>query len=165
MTSIQDCCGRRGWLKAGAGTGAAVLMAGIGLRTEDAQAASLSQAQRDALTPDKIIEMMKRGNQRFRSGKTTAHDYLAQKRSSASGQFPAAVILSCIDSRAPAEIILDMGIGDTFNARIAGNIANKDLMGSLEFACAAAGAKVVLVMGHTACGAIKGAIDNVQLAT
>jgi len=163
MKPIQDCCGRRGWLKAGAGTGAAVLMAGIGLRTEDAQAASLSQAQRDALTPDKIIEMMKRGNQRFRSGKTTAHDYLAQKRSSASGQFPAAVILSCIDSRAPAEIILDMGIGDTFNARIAGNIANKDLMGSLEFACAAAGAKVVLVMGHTACGAIKGAIDNVQL--
>jgi carbonic anhydrase len=163
MKPIQDCCGRRGWLKAGAGTGAAVLMAGLGLRTEDAQAASLSQAQRDALTPDKVIEMMKRGNQRFRSGKTTAHDYLAQKRSSASGQFPAAVILSCIDSRAPAEIILDMGIGDTFNARIAGNIANKDLMGSLEFACAAAGAKVVLVMGHTACGAIKGAIDNVQL--
>ena len=163
MKPIQDCCGRRGWLKAGAGTGAAVLMAGIGLRTEDAQAASLSQAQRDALTPDQIIEMMKRGNQRFRSGKTTQHDYLAQKRSSASGQFPAAVILSCIDSRAPAEIILDMGIGDTFNARIAGKIANKDLMGSLEFACAAAGAKVVLVMGHTACGAIKGAIDNVVL--
>jgi carbonic anhydrase len=163
MTSNQDCCGRRGWLKAGAGTGAAVLMAGIGLRTEDAQAASLSQAQRDALTPDKVIEMMKKGNQRFRSGKATPHDYLAQKRSSASGQFPAAVILSCIDSRAPAEIILDMGIGDSFNARIAGNIANKDLMGSLEFACAVVGAKVVLVMGHTACGAIKGAIDNVQL--
>jgi len=174
MKPIPSCCalgsaepptaaGRRAWLKAGAGTGAAVLMAGIGLRSEDAEAASLSQAQRDALTPDKVIEMMKKGNQRFRSGKMQAHDYLAQKRSSAPGQYPAAVILSCIDSRAPAEILLDMGIGDTFNARIAGNIANKDLMGSLEFACAAAGAKVVLVMGHTACGAVRGAIDNVQL--
>lgn len=174
MRSIQACCagdgtdaptgtrakGRRAWLKAGTG---AVLMAGIGLRTEDVQAASLSQAQRDALTPDKVIEMMKKGNQRFRAGKMQTHDYLAQKRASASGQYPAAVILSCIDSRAPAEILLDMGIGDTFNARIAGNIANKDLMGSLEFACAAAGAKVVLVMGHTRCGAIRGAIDNVQL--
>jgi carbonic anhydrase len=173
MTSIDRCCdashitpvsGRRAWLKrAGSSAGAAVVMAGIGLRTDDAQAASLTKAQRDALTPDQVIEMMKKGNQRFRAGKLQTHDYLAQKRSSASGQYPAAVILSCIDSRAPAEILLDMGIGDTFNARVAGNIANKDLMGSLEFACAAAGAKVVLVMGHTACGAVRGAIDNVQL--
>jgi carbonic anhydrase len=81
----------------------------------------------------------------------------------AAGQFPAAAVLGCIDSGAPAELIQDSGIGDTFNARIAGNIANDDLAGSVEFACAAAGAKVVLVMGHTACGAIKGAIDNVQL--
>ncbi|RZL91208.1 MAG: carbonic anhydrase [Variovorax sp.] len=169
MKTVNECCatnistgnGRRAWLKAGAG--AAVVMAGIGLRTDDAEAASLSQAQRDAMTPDQVIEMMKKGNARFRSGKMQPQNFLAQKRSSASGQYPAAVILSCIDSRAPAEIILDMGIGDTFNARVAGNIANKDLMGSLEFACAAAGAKVVLVMGHTACGAIKGAIDNVQL--
>jgi carbonic anhydrase len=92
-----------------------------------------------------------------------AHDYLAQKRATAGGQYPAAAILSCIDSRAPAEIILDAGIGDTFNARIAGNIANDDLLGSLEFACAAAGAKLILVMGHTSCGAIKGAIDGVEL--
>jgi carbonic anhydrase len=75
------------------------------------------------------------------------------------------VILSCIDSRAPAEIVFNAGIGDFFNARIAGNIANNDLIGSLEFACAAAGAKVILVMGHTACGAIKGAIDNVELGS
>ncbi len=80
---------------------------------------------------------------------------ISHKRASAEGQFPAAVILSCIDSRAPAEIILDTGIGETFNARVAGNIANDDLIGSLEFASAAAGAKVILVMGHTACGAIK----------
>lgn len=126
-------------------------------------AASLTQKQRDSLTPDQIIAGMKEGNRRFLSGKAQQHDYLAQKRSSASGQFPASVILSCIDSRAPAEVILDSGIGDTFNARIAGNIANEDLAGSLEFACAAAGAKVVLVMGHTDCGAIRGAIDNVKL--
>jgi carbonic anhydrase len=79
------------------------------------------------------------------------------------GQYPAAVILSCIDSRAPAETIMDLGIGDVFNARVAGNIANDDIVGSMEFACKVAGAKVVLVLGHTSCGAIKGAIDKVQL--
>ena len=128
-------------------------------------AAALTKEERDKLTPDQIIEGMKEGNLRFRTGKMQQHDYLAQKRASADGQFPSAVILSCIDSRAPAEIILDVGIGETFNARIAGNIANHDLIGSLEFACAAAGAKVIIVMGHTACGAIKGAIDNVELGS
>jgi carbonic anhydrase len=126
-------------------------------------AAALTKDMRDSLTPDQIIETMKQGNERFRTGTMSPHDYLAQKRATAAGQYPAAVILSCIDSRAPAEIILDARIGDTFNARIAGNIANDDLLGSLEFACAVAGAKVVLVMGHTACGAIKGAIDGAQL--
>ena len=82
---------------------------------------------------------------------------------SAKGQHPAAVVLSCVDSRAPAEIILDLGIGDMFNSRLAGNIVNEDILGSLEFACAVAGSKVVLVMGHTACGAIMGAIDKAQL--
>jgi carbonic anhydrase len=91
------------------------------------------------------------------------HDYLTQKRSSAAGQYPAAVILGCIDSRVPAEIVFDAGIGDTFNARIAGNVVNDDLLGSMEFACAAAGAKLVLLLGHTACGAVKGAIDDVVL--
>jgi carbonic anhydrase len=128
-----------------------------------AHAAALTREQRDQLTPDQVIEMLKAGNERFRAGKMQGHDYLAQKRSSSAGQYPAAAILSCIDSRAPAEIILDAGIGDTFNARVAGNIANDDIIGSLEFACAAAGAKLVLVMGHTACGAVKGAIDNVEL--
>jgi carbonic anhydrase len=127
------------------------------------QAAALTKEARDALSPDDVIEMLKRGNERFRTDKMQAHDYLAQKRTTAGGQYPAAAILSCIDSRAPGEIILDAAIGDTFNARIAGNIANDDLIGSLEFACAVAGAKVVVVMGHTACGAVKGAIDNVEL--
>ena len=154
---------RRGWLKAGVAVGTAAVMAGVAVAPNDAQAASLSQAQRDAMTPDQVIDMMKRGNARFRAGKPQKHDYLAQKRSSALGQYPAVDILSCIDSRAPAEIILDTGIGETFNGRIAGNISNNDLLGSMEFACAAAGAKVILVMGHTACGAVAGAIDNVQL--
>jgi carbonic anhydrase len=123
----------------------------------------MNKEQRDKLTPDQILETMKQGNERFRGGKLSPHDYRAQKRATAAGQYPAAVILSCIDSRAPAEIVLDMGIGETFNARIAGNIANDDVIGSLEFACALAGAKVILVMGHTACGAIKGAIDGAQL--
>nr|WP_199041582.1 carbonic anhydrase family protein [Dyella sp. ASV24] len=128
-----------------------------------AQAAVLTKDQRDAMTPDQVIGMLKEGNERFRAGKMQGHDYLAQKRASAAGQYPAAVILGCIDSRAPTEIILDTGIGETFTGRVAGNIANDDLLGSLEFACALAGAKVVLVMGHTACGAIKGAIDGAKL--
>ena len=143
---------------------APLTLAGVGLVTPAAaRAAALTREERDKLTPDQVIEMLERGNERFRTGKIQGHDYLAQKRASASGQYPAAAILSCIDSRAPGEIILDTGIGETFNARVAGNIANDDLIGSLEFACAAAGAKVVLVMGHTACGAVKGAIDNVEL--
>jgi carbonic anhydrase len=168
MQSKTSCCagshatdeGKRMWLKSGIGL--VTLVAGFGFEPDAAEAAALTKAQQDALTPDEIIEMMKRGNERFRSGRMQKRDYLAQKRASAAGQYPAAVILSCIDSRAPAEIILDMGIGDTFNARVAGNIVNQDMLASLEYACAAAGAKVVLVMGHTACGAIKGAIDNVQ---
>jgi carbonic anhydrase len=153
--------GRRRWMKAGVSV--ATLVAGAPFIAGNVQAAALTEAQRNALTPDQIIEMMRAGNERFRTGKMKEQNYLAQKRASASGQYPAAIVLSCIDSRAPAEIILDMGIGDTFNARVAGNIANQDILGSMEFACAVAGAKVILVMGHTACGAIKGAIDNVQL--
>jgi len=128
-----------------------------------AHAAALTRAQRDQMTAAQIIATMKRGNDRFRTGKEKPHNYLAQQKASATGQYPAAVILSCIDSRAPAETIMDLGIGDVFNARVAGNIANDDILGSLEFACKLAGAKVVLVMGHTACGAIKGAIDQAEL--
>ncbi|MDW8847662.1 carbonic anhydrase [Erwinia sp. P7711] len=126
-------------------------------------AASLSQQERDAMTPDAVIEHFKQGNLRFRENRPAKHDYLAQKRSSTASQYPAAVILSCIDSRAPAEIVLDAGIGETFNSRVAGNISNRDILGSMEFACALAGAKLVLVMGHTRCGAVRGAIDNAEL--
>jgi carbonic anhydrase len=110
-----------------------------------------------------VIAALKEGNERFRAGTTLARDYRAQQRSSAEGHFPAAVVLGCVDSRTPAEILFDVGIGDTFNARIAGNVVNDDLLGSMEFACAVAGAKAVVVFGHTACGAVKGAIDDVEM--
>ena len=145
------------------GVAAATAVLGTAPVGNVAYGAALTKAQREKLTPDEIITHMKQGNERFRLGKESPHDYLAQQKASAKGQYPAAVILSCIDSRAPAETIMDLGIGDTFNARVAGNVANDDIIGSMEFACKVAGAKVVLVMGHTACGAIKGAIDNVQL--
>jgi carbonic anhydrase len=159
-TFPHDHLSRRSFLRI---TGIATAAAVAGPTVHRAHAAALTKAQREKLTPDDIIAMMKKGNERFRLGKESPHDYLAQQKATATGQHPAAVILSCIDSRAPAETILDLGIGDCFNARIAGNIANDDLLGSMEFACKLAGAKVVLVMGHTACGAVKGAIDNVQL--
>ncbi|WP_243050160.1 carbonic anhydrase family protein [Dyella sp. RRB7] len=172
MHSHEDSCGtpvvadggRRTILKSALGLAAVTAVGALPWALPGlVEAAALTKAQRDKMTPDQIIDVAKAGNERFRAGKTDTHDYLAQKRASASGQYPAAVILSCIDSRAPAEIILDTGIGDTFNARVAGNIASDDVLGSLEFACALAGSKVVLVMGHTACGAIKGAIDNAKL--
>jgi len=153
---------RRGFLKIG-GVTAATTVLGIAPAGQLSYAGALTKEQRQKLTPDEILALMKQGNERFRLGKESPHNFLAQQKASAKGQFPAAVILSCIDSRAPAETIMDLGIGDTFNARVAGNVANGDILGSMEFACKVAGAKVVLVMGHTACGAIKGAIDNAQL--
>jgi carbonic anhydrase len=158
-----NCPGRRDFLKM-AGRAAAVGISGGGIfLAEQARADALSKELRDKLTPGQIIEAMKRGNERFRSGERKERNYLREQRASAKGQYPAAVLLTCIDSRAPAEVIMDLGIGDIFNCRVAGNVRNADILGSMEFACKLAGAKVVLVMGHTACGAIKGAIDNAEL--
>ncbi len=119
--------------------------------------------QQAAATPAQVLDWLQRGNERFASGKQQRREMLHDQQVTASGQYPRAVILSCIDSRAPAEFIFDVGIGDLFNARIAGNIADTDLVGSMEFACKVSGAKLILVMGHTSCGAIKGACDQVQL--
>jgi carbonic anhydrase len=124
---------------------------------------ALTKEERDLMTPGQVIDALKKGNERFRTGTLSPRDYRDQRRSSAAGQFPAAVTLGCVDSRAPAEIIFDVGIGDMFSARIAGNVVNDDLIGSLEFACAVSGAKVILLFGHTACGAVKGAIDDVEM--
>lgn len=155
-----NCLGRRNFLKV---AGAATAMGGGLLFADEARADALTKEQRDKLTPEQIIRAMKNGNARFRRGERKERNYLREQEASARGQYPAAALLSCIDSRAPAEVIMDLGIGDIFNARVAGNIENPDILGSLEFACKLAGAKVVLVMGHTACGAIKGAIDNAEL--
>lgn len=124
---------------------------------------SLTKERRDSMSPSQVIDELKKGNERFRTGKMTTRDYLAEKRASAAGQYPAAVVLGCLDSRVPAEIIFDAGIGDTFVGRVAGNVVNDDMLGSMEFACAVSGAKIVLVLGHTACGAVKGAINDVVL--
>ena len=158
------CCQlpRRTFLKLTTATAVAGI-AGGSVLLNLAHADALTKVQRDSMTPDAILDAMKRGNERFSQGKRITRSFLNEQKASAKGQFPAAVILSCIDSRAPAEIIMDIGIGDTFNARVAGNIANEDILGSMEFACQLSGAKVVLVMGHTKCGAIKGAIDHAQL--
>ena len=157
-----NCLGRRRFLKV-TGSVTALGVFGGGLLSRHACADALTKAQRDEMTPSQIIDVMKNGNERFRSGVRKNRNYLNEQTASASGQYPAAVLLSCIDSRAPAEVIMDLGIGDIFNCRVAGNVANQDILGSMEFACKLAGAKVVLVMGHTACGAIKGAIDNAEL--
>jgi carbonic anhydrase len=153
---------RRGFLGMPAAAAAVGLLGGS-MGTSLAYADALTREQRDRMTPREIIALMKKGNDRFHTGMRAMRNYLAEQRASAKGQYPAAVVLSCIDARAPAEVIMDLGIGDIFNARVAGNIANEDILGSMEFACKVAGAKVVLVLGHTACGAIKGAIDNVEL--
>ena len=153
---------RRSFLRT-AGAFSALALVGAGTLSSIAYADALTKAQRDKLTPNDILALMKKGNKRFYTGKREDHNFLAQQRASAKGQYPAAVLLTCIDSRAPAETILDLRIGDIFNSRVAGNIENADILGSMEFACKLSGSKVVLVMGHTGCGAIKGAIDNAEL--
>ena len=112
---------------------------------------------------NKILQRLKDGNKRFVDNKLNDQNYKEQIKETANGQFPFAAVLGCIDSRVPAEIVFDQGIGDLFNVRIAGNFVNDDILGSLEFACKVAGSKIIVVLGHTSCGAIKGACDNVQL--
>ncbi|QDU90255.1 Carbonic anhydrase 2 [Pirellulimonas nuda] len=123
----------------------------------------LTQAERDKLTPDDVLKSLTDGNKRFVAGTLTSRDHSKQVREAALGQHPKAVILSCLDSRIPVEDVFDRGIGDVFVARVAGNFENTDILGSMEFACKAAGARLVFVLGHEHCGAIKGAIDGVEL--
>lgn len=123
----------------------------------------LTAEEQQRLTPDDVLKSLKEGNKRFAAGTLTLRDHSKQIRNATSGQFPKAIILSCIDSRVPVEDVFDKGIGDLFVARVAGNIVNEDILGSMEFSCKVAGAKLVLVIGHEYCGAVKGAIDNVQL--
>lgn len=123
----------------------------------------LSQAERDKMTPDGVLQILKEGNQRFVSGTLTQRDHSQLVRQAAMGQYPKAMVLSCVDSRVPVEDVFDRGIGDVFVARVAGNFVNTDILGSMEFGCKVAGSKLLLVLGHEHCGAVQGAIDNVEL--
>ena len=116
-----------------------------------------------AISPNKAIDLLKEGNQRFQSNKEVDRNLLAQVSDTSTGQYPFATILHCVDSRVSAELVFDQGIGDIFSIRIAGNFVNEDILGSMEFTCKLAGTKVIVVLGHTACGAVKGACDDAKL--
>lgn len=116
-----------------------------------------------ALKPDTVIERLKKGNARYVHNDLTARDHSTMVRNAAKGQYPKAVVISCLDSRVPVADIFDKGIGDLFVGRVAGNFVNEDLLGSIEYGCKVSGAKLVLVLGHESCGAIKATIDNVKL--
>lgn len=115
------------------------------------------------MTPDSSIQALKDGNERFTGNTQISRDLLDQVSDTSTGQYPFATVLSCIDSRVSSELIFDQGIGDIFSVRIAGNFVNEDILGSMEFACKLAGTKVIVVLGHTACGAVKGACDHARL--
>lgn len=115
------------------------------------------------MTPEKSLEFLKEGNQRFQNNLKANRNLLEQVNDTSEGQFPFATILSCIDSRVSAELVFDQGLGDIFSVRIAGNFVNEDILGSMEFACKLAGTKVIVVLGHTSCGAVKGACDDAKL--
>lgn len=123
----------------------------------------LTAEEQQALTPDLVIQSLKEGNKRYVDNDLTARDLPAMVRNASQGQYPEAVILSCLDSRVPVEEVFDKGIGDLFVGRVAGNIVNVDLLGSMEYGCKVSGAKVILVLGHEACGAVKASIDKVKL--
>lgn len=123
----------------------------------------LTKEQQDALTPDDVIKELKEGNIRFMNNDLTARDHSKQVRNSTLSQYPKAIVLSCVDSRVPVEDVFDRGIGDVFVARVAGNFVNEDILGSMEFACKVSGSKLILVMGHEHCGAVKAAVDDVKL--
>jgi carbonic anhydrase len=123
----------------------------------------LTAEEQAALTPDLVIQSLKEGNSRFMKNNITSRDHSSMVRNAAGGQYPKAVILSCLDSRVPVEDVFDKGIGDLFIARVAGNFVNEDILGSMEFGCKVSGAKLILVLGHESCGAIKAAIDDVKM--
>ena len=124
---------------------------------------TLNKEMQAAITPSIAIQILKEGNKRFMNNLKANRNLLEQVNDTSEGQHPFAVILSCIDSRTSAELIFDQGLGDVFSVRIAGNIINEDILGSMEFACKVAGAKLIVVLGHSKCGAIKGACDHVEM--
>ena len=124
---------------------------------------TLTKEIQDSISPNRAVEMLKEGNQRFLDKNEQDRDLHLQVSQTSSGQFPYAVVLSCIDSRVPVELVLDQGVGDIFSARVAGNIINEDILGSIEYACGVAGSKAILVLGHSKCGAVTAACKGVEL--
>ncbi len=124
---------------------------------------TLTKEMQLSITPVEALELLKEGNKRFVNNLKVNRNLLQQANETSDGQHPFAVILSCIDSRTSAELIFDQGLGDVFSVRIAGNIINEDILGSMEFGCKVAGAKIIVVLGHTKCGAVKGACDHVEM--
>ena len=124
---------------------------------------TITKQIQDSITPHMALKLLEEGNKRFVHNLKTNRNLLEQANETSDGQHPFAVVLSCIDSRTSAELIFDQGLGDIFSVRIAGNIINEDILGSMEFACKLAGAKIIVVLGHTKCGAIKGACDHVEM--
>lgn len=124
---------------------------------------TLTKEMQAAITPSMALDLLKEGNKRFVNNLKVNRNLLQQANETSDGQHPFAIILSCIDSRTSAELIFDQGLGDIFSVRIAGNIINEDILGSMEFACKVAGSKIIVVLGHTRCGAIKGACDHVEM--
>lgn len=124
---------------------------------------AFTKTDQDQISPSDALTLLKKGNERFLTNQAERRNLLDQVSDTQSGQYPFACVLGCIDSRVPSELIFDQGIGDIFNVRIAGNFVNTDILGSMEFACKVAGSKLIVVLGHTSCGAIKGACDQVEL--
>jgi carbonic anhydrase len=124
---------------------------------------AFTKAEQDSITPAEALNKLVSGNKRFTEKKALNRDFTFQVSDTSSGQFPFAAVLSCIDSRVPTEIVFDQGIGGLFSARVAGNIVNEDILGSLEYACKIAGSKLIVVLGHTKCGAVTAACNNVEL--
>jgi len=124
---------------------------------------TLNKELQSTITPRKALEILEKGNERFVNNLKANRNLLEQVNETSTGQWPFATILSCIDSRTSAELIFDQGLGDIFSVRIAGNIVNTDILGSMEFACKVAGSKLIVVLGHTKCGAVKGACDHVEM--
>jgi carbonic anhydrase len=124
---------------------------------------TLTKEMQDAITPTMALDLLREGNKRFINNLKVNRNLLQQANETSDGQHPFAVILSCIDSRTSAELIFDQGLGDVFSVRIAGNILNEDILGSMEFGCKVAGSKIIVVLGHTRCGAVKGACDHIEM--
>lgn len=163
--------GRNGkWMRTGSALVLGLMLAGCAVQgpqqanLENAHPAVMTAQEQQRITPDQALQLLKDGNSRYTEGKGGAHDYPRQVAATGrDGQYPFASIVSCIDSRAAPTQVFDLGVGDVFSARVAGNVVNPDILGSLEYGAKVAGAKLIVILGHTSCGAVKGACDSVAL--